>query len=57
VINSQNAAVVGKINSIVDKLNELRSQKISEFEVLHPLKVALFSLISSGDEKSHLKSE
>ncbi len=53
VINSQNNAVVGKINNIVDKLNELRSHKISDFEMLQPFKVALVSLISSGDEKPH----
>jgi len=51
VVNNQNSAVVEKINNIVGKLNELRSQKISDFEVLQPLKVELVSLISSGDEK------
>ena len=53
VVNSQNSAIVEKINSIVEKLNELRSQKISDFEVLHPFKVALVHLISSGIEKPH----
>jgi len=57
VINSQNETVVKKINNIVDKLNELRSQKISDFEALEPLKIALVSLILSGDEKPHLKGE
>ena len=52
VINSQNRAVVEKINDTVDKLNELRSQKISDCEVLHPLKEILFRLISDGDKKS-----
>jgi hypothetical protein len=52
VINGQNNMVVGEINDIVDKLNALRSQKISDFEVLHPFKVALVRLISSGDDKS-----
>jgi hypothetical protein len=51
VVNNQNNATVEKINSLVDKLNELRSQKISDFEVLHPFKVALVGLISSGEEK------
>ena len=53
VVNNQNRAVVEKINNVVDKLNELRSQKISDIEVLHPFKVALGSLISSGNEKPH----
>jgi hypothetical protein len=57
VINSQNGAVVEKINNIVDKLNELRAQKTSDFEILHPFKVALVNLVSIGDEKSHLKGE
>jgi hypothetical protein len=52
VVNSQNNAVIEKINNIVDKLNELRSQKISDFEVLHPFSVALVNLISSGEDKS-----
>jgi hypothetical protein len=52
VINSQNSATVEKINSIVEKLNELRSQKISDFEVLQPFRESLLSLISSGNEKS-----
>ena len=52
VINSQNNTVVEKINNIVDKLNELRSQKVSDCEVLLPFKVALVGLLSSGDEKS-----
>ena len=52
VINSQNSAVVEKINDTVDKLNELRSQKISDCKVLKPLKEILFRLISDGDEKS-----
>jgi hypothetical protein len=51
VVNNQNSAVVEKINNIVDKLNELRSQKISDFEVLHPLKLVLGSLLLSGEEK------
>ena len=33
----------------VDKLNDLRSRKTSDFEVLHPFKVALGNLIFSGD--------
>jgi hypothetical protein len=52
VVNNQNNVTVEKINNIVDKLNELRSQKISDFEVLHPFRVALVNLISSGVEKS-----
>ena len=55
VINSQNNEVVDNISNIVDKLNNLRSQKISDFEVLHPIKETLVSLISSGNEKSPLK--
>ena len=51
VVNSQNSTVVEKINVTVDKLNELRSQKISDCKVLHPLKEILFRLISDGDEK------
>jgi hypothetical protein len=50
VVNSQNSAVVEKINNIVAKLNEQRSQKVSDFEVLHPYKIALGNLISSGKE-------
>ena len=49
VVNNQNSVVVEKINNIVAKLNELRSQKISDFEVLHPFKVALTTLVSSGE--------
>ncbi len=52
VINSQNSAVVEKINRLVDRLNELRAQKISDNEVLHPIRVELVSLISHGDKKS-----
>ncbi len=52
-INSQNSEVVEKINNIVEKLNELRSQKISDCSVLAPFKVALDSLLSSGNEKPH----
>jgi len=52
VVNIQNSAVVEKINNIVAKLNELRSQKISDFEVLHPFKIALGNLISSGEENA-----
>ena len=57
VINSQNSATVDKINSIVEKLNELRSQKISDCEVLQPLRIALVDLISGGDKKSLNKSK
>tara|TARA_B100000686_G_C16419220_1_gene776281 strand:- start:361 stop:738 length:378 start_codon:yes stop_codon:yes gene_type:complete len=57
VINSQNGATVDKINSIVEKLNELRSQKISDCEVLQPLRIALVDLISGGDKKSLNKSK
>ena len=53
VVNNLNCAVVEKINNIVDKLNELRSQKISDFEALQPLKVELVGLITGGDEKLH----
>ncbi len=53
VVNSQNSATVEKINSIVEKLNELRSQKISDCEVLHPFRIALIGLISDGDKKSY----
>jgi len=52
VVNNQNSVVVEKINNIVDKLNELRSQKISDFEVLHPFKKALGNLVSSGKENA-----
>jgi hypothetical protein len=52
VVNSQNSTVVEKINVTVDKLNELRSKKISDCKVLKPLKEILFRLISDGDEKS-----
>ena len=55
VINSQNNAVVEKINNIVDDLNELRSQKVSDCEVLLPFKVALAGLLSGVDEKSPMK--
>jgi hypothetical protein len=55
VINDQNNTVVKKINNIVDKLNELRSQKVSDCEVLLPFKVALADLLSSGEENSPLK--
>ncbi len=55
VISSQNNEVVNKISNIVDKLNDLRSQKISDFEVLHPFKETLVSLITSGNEKSPLE--
>ena len=51
VINSQNNEVVAKISGIVDKLNDLRSEKISDFEVLLSFKETLVSLISSGNEK------
>jgi hypothetical protein len=57
VINSQNGATVEKINSIVQKLNELRSQKTSDCEVLQPLRIALVDLISGGDKKSLNKSQ
>ena len=53
VVNDLNSEVVEKINNTVDKLNELRSQKISDFKVLQPLKVELTGLITSGDEKLH----
>lgn len=53
VVNNQNSAVVEKINNIVGKLNELRSQKISDCSVLVPFKVALDSLLSSGNEKPY----
>ena len=53
VVNDLNSEVVEKINNTVNKLNDLRSQKTSDFEVLHPFKVALGNLISSGDEKLH----
>jgi len=49
VISSQNRLIVEKINNIVDELNELRSQKISDFEVLNPFRVALVGLILDGD--------
>ena len=52
VVDNLNREVVEKINNIVDKLNELRSQKLSDFEVLHPLKISLDNLISSGKENS-----
>ena len=52
VVNNQNRVVVENINNIVDKLNEQRSQKVSDFEVLHPLKIALSNLISIGKEKT-----
>jgi hypothetical protein len=57
VINSQNSATVDKINSIVEKLNELRSQKISDCEVLQPFRIALVDLISGGDKKSHFNKK
>ena len=53
-LSSQNNTTVEKINSIVEKLNELRSQKISDCEVLQPFRVALAELISDGDKKCHL---
>ena len=53
VVNNLNSPVVKRINNIVDKLNELRSQKISDFEVLHPLKISLVNLVLSGDEELH----
>jgi hypothetical protein len=52
-VNSQNSGIVERIDSIVEKLNELRSQKISDFDVLNPLKIALVDLISNGNDKSH----
>ena len=52
VVNNQNSVVGEKINNIVDKLNELRSQKISDFEVLHPFKKALGNLVSSGEKSA-----
>ena len=52
VFNSQNNATVEKINDIAKKINELRSQKISGFGVIHPFWVALVGLISDGDRKT-----
>tara|TARA_Y100001936_G_C15555646_1_gene399698 strand:- start:20 stop:379 length:360 start_codon:yes stop_codon:yes gene_type:complete len=52
VVNSQNKLVVEKINSIVGKLNMLRSQKLSDLETLQSCRGSLLSLISGGNEKS-----
>jgi hypothetical protein len=49
VINSRNEAVVDKINKSVEKLNVLRSQKVSDFEVLSPLKEGLVKLVLCGE--------
>jgi hypothetical protein len=52
VVNIQNSDTVKKINNIVGKLNELRSQKISDFEILQSSMKSLLNLIYRGDEKS-----
>ena len=49
VINSRNKEVVDKINKSVDKLNVLRAQKVTDFEVLSPIRKSLVKLISCGE--------
>jgi hypothetical protein len=49
VINSRNKEVVDKINRSVDKLNVLRAQKISDFEVLSTLNKRMVKLIACGE--------
>lgn len=46
VITDQNREIVARINAIVDQLNRLREQEITDYETLAPLRNRLNTLIS-----------
>lgn len=54
VINDQNRATVEEINSLVEKLNELRTQGITDFDVLNPFKKLLELIEGNAKEPGEL---
>ena len=52
VVTPDNAAAVGRINAVIDQLNELRGQQSTDFEKLDALHTELEALISGNTSLS-----